>query len=48
MRKAMGLAYQSQAQINTEVISVLSRFDINKDGEIGFDEFLRMIVTKPW
>ena len=48
MRKAMGMTYQSQSQINGEVMQVLAKFDINHDGEIGFDEFLRMIVQKPW
>ena len=26
----------------------MSKFDIDRDGDIGFSEFLRMIVTKPW
>ena len=48
MRSSMGMPYHSQNQINSEVNEVLAKFDINKDGDIGFDEFLRMIVTKPW
>lgn len=48
MRQSMGMKIHSQNQINAEVSEVLAKFDINKDGDIGFDEFLRMIVTKPW
>lgn len=27
---------------------MLRLFDINRDGDISFDEFLRMVVTPPW
>lgn len=48
MRSSMGLPYLAQQRINTEVQEVLDKFDIDRDGDIGFDEFLRMVVTKPW
>merc|ERR1719183_75241 len=48
MRASMGHEYHSQVQIQREVDEVLRKFDINRDGDIAFDEFLRMIVTKPW
>lgn len=48
LRKSMGLEYLNQHQIHVEVTEMLHLFDINRDGDISFDEFLRMIVTPPW
>jgi Ca2+-binding EF-hand superfamily protein len=48
MRKSMGLPYLNSSQIHTEVTEMLRLFDINRDGDISFDEFLRMIVMPPW
>jgi Ca2+-binding EF-hand superfamily protein len=48
MRRSMGHDYHSQVAISREVDAVLDKFDINRDGDISFDEFLRMIVSEPW
>jgi Ca2+-binding EF-hand superfamily protein len=48
MRKSMGLEYLNGQQIHNEVTDMLKLFDINRDGDISFDEFLRMIVMPPW
>ena len=34
--------------MHAEVTEMLLKFDINRDGDISFDEFLRMIVMPPW
>jgi len=48
MRYSQGLPYLAQHAINVQVQETLDKFDIDRDGDIGFDEFLRMVVTKPW
>eukprot|EP00658_Telonema_sp_P-2_P019865 TRINITY_DN17815_c0_g1_i11.p1 TRINITY_DN17815_c0_g1~~TRINITY_DN17815_c0_g1_i11.p1 ORF type:complete len:1130 (+),score=343.73 TRINITY_DN17815_c0_g1_i11:190-3579(+) len=48
LRRSMGLDYLNQHQIHVEVTEMLRLFDINRDGDISFDEFLRMVVTPPW
>eukprot|EP00656_Telonema_subtile_P049542 TRINITY_DN6184_c0_g1_i1.p1 TRINITY_DN6184_c0_g1~~TRINITY_DN6184_c0_g1_i1.p1 ORF type:complete len:528 (-),score=192.16 TRINITY_DN6184_c0_g1_i1:124-1707(-) len=48
LRKSMGLDYLNAHQIHVEVTEMLHLFDINRDGDISFDEFLRMVVTPPW
>jgi len=48
MRKSMGEQYLNAHQIHAEVTEMLQTFDINRDGDISFDEFLRMIVSPPW
>jgi Ca2+-binding EF-hand superfamily protein len=48
LRKAMGAPLLHGPAIHAEVTEMLVKFDINRDGDISFDEFLRMIVLPPW
>ncbi len=40
----MGHPYHSQNQINNEVIEVLEKFDINKDGDVNIDGFKASVI----
>jgi len=48
LRASMGAHLLNGPAMHAEVTEMLLKFDINRDGDISFDEFLRMIVMPPW